>query len=168
MFGTFQPPRATNRRGAKTFVRQLRRRVFYGGSIDNASGRDGKRYAALPNAFRYRNDLVAGCTCNGRAVIGLASIKPENDRPLRQGDIVASLNGFKVVRSLSYGSRQLPLPRMQTPATSPGHPSSPAVTLGSCEAAKRGLRASGAYPNAPGRQKPEEPNLSVAVMGFSN
>jgi hypothetical protein len=82
-------------------------KVFYGGSIDNASARDGKPYSALQNAFLYREELVTGCTCNGKDVIGLASIKPENDKTLRPGDILASHDGFKVVRSLSDGSQKL-------------------------------------------------------------
>lgn len=82
-------------------------KVFYGGSIDSASEKDGKPYSALQNAFRYREELVTGCTCNGADVLGLASIKPENDRTLRSGDIVASHDGFKVVRSVSNGSPKL-------------------------------------------------------------
>ena len=75
--------------------------MCYDGSIDNASASDGKPYSALQNAFRYRKELVVGCTCNGKDVIGLASIKPENDKTLRQGDLVASAHGFKVVSSSS-------------------------------------------------------------------
>src|SRR3954471_15046014 len=33
-------------------------RVVYGSAIDNAAGEDGKPYSALPNAFRYRNEIV--------------------------------------------------------------------------------------------------------------
>lgn len=90
--------------GCKSLCPATETKVFYGGSIDNASARDGKPYAALQNAFRYRKEIVTGCTCNGKDVIGLASIKPESDRTLRQGDIVALHDGFKVVRSLSDGS----------------------------------------------------------------
>ncbi len=93
--------------GCKNLCPATETKVFYGGSIDNASARDGKPYSALPNAFRYREELVKGCTCNGKDVIGLASIKPENDGTLRRGDIVASHEGFKVVRSLSNGSPKL-------------------------------------------------------------
>ena len=35
-------------------------KVFYGGSIDNATAENGKSYSELPNAFRYRNELVSG------------------------------------------------------------------------------------------------------------
>ena len=46
--------------------------VYSGGSIDHAVASDGSRYADLDNAFVYRKQLVAGCTCNGRDAFGLA------------------------------------------------------------------------------------------------
>src|SRR6266851_4809862 len=41
-------------------------KVVYGSNIDNAATETGNLYSELPNAFRYRNELVAGCTCNGK------------------------------------------------------------------------------------------------------
>jgi hypothetical protein len=71
-------------------------RVFYGSPIDEAATETGSPYSELPNAFRYRTELVAGCTCNGRDQIGLAPIKIEDDPTLRKGDIVAGENGLLV------------------------------------------------------------------------
>jgi hypothetical protein len=71
-------------------------RVVYGSNIDNAATEAGKPYSELPNAFRYRNELVAGCTCNGKDQIGLAPVKIENDPTLRRGDIVARADGLMV------------------------------------------------------------------------
>ena len=71
-------------------------KVFHGSSIDNATAENGKSYSDLPNAFRYRNEIVAGCTCNGKDQIGLAPVKIENDPTLRKGDIVAGENGLLV------------------------------------------------------------------------
>ncbi|WP_354066975.1 DUF2865 domain-containing protein [Bradyrhizobium sp. OAE829] len=71
-------------------------KVFYGSNIDNAAAENGKPYSELPNAFRYRNELVAGCTCNGKDQIGLAPVKIEADPTLRKGDIVAGENGLLV------------------------------------------------------------------------
>jgi len=70
--------------------------VFYGSSIDNAASDNGKPYSELPNAFRYRNELVSGCTCNGKDQVGLAPVKIEKDPTLRKGDIVAGENGLLV------------------------------------------------------------------------
>ena len=71
-------------------------KVVYGSGIDNAAGEDGKPYSELPNAFRYRTEMVAGCTCNGKDQTGLAPVKIENDPTLRKGDIVAGESGLVV------------------------------------------------------------------------
>ena len=71
-------------------------KVVYGSNIDNAATETGKPYSELPNAFRYRTEIVAGCTCNGKDQIGLAPVSIENDPTLRKGDIVAGVNGLMV------------------------------------------------------------------------
>jgi Protein of unknown function (DUF2865) len=69
-------------------------KVFAGGNIDYAVAFDGKRYAELPNAFVYRKQLVAGCTCNGKTAGGLVSADVKSDPTLRPGDIVATNDGL--------------------------------------------------------------------------
>lgn len=71
-------------------------KVVYGGTIDSAATESGKPYSELPNAFRYRKELVAGCTCNGKDQFGLAQVKIERDPTLRKGDIVAEPGGLMV------------------------------------------------------------------------
>lgn len=71
-------------------------KVVYGSSIDHARTENGKAYSELPNAFRYRDELVAGCTCNGKDQIGLAPVKIDDDPTLRKGDIVAGTDGLMV------------------------------------------------------------------------
>ena len=71
-------------------------RVVYGSNIDSAVTAEGKPYSELPNAFRYRDELVAGCTCNGKDTVGLAAVKIEDDPTLHKGDIVASRDGLMV------------------------------------------------------------------------
>jgi hypothetical protein len=71
-------------------------KVVYGGHIDDAATESGQPYSELPNAFRYRKELVAGCTCNGKDQVGLASVKIEDDPTLRKGDIVAGVDGLMV------------------------------------------------------------------------
>jgi Protein of unknown function (DUF2865) len=72
-------------------------KVVYGGNIDDAATENGTPYSELPNAFRYRNEIVAGCTCNGKDAVGLAPVKLEDDPTLRKGDIIASDHGLVVV-----------------------------------------------------------------------
>jgi hypothetical protein len=71
-------------------------KIVYGSSIDAAETETGKPYSELPNAFRYRTEMVAGCTCNGKDQVGLAPVKIENDPTLRKGDIVAGEGGLVV------------------------------------------------------------------------
>ena len=71
-------------------------KIVYGSSIEQATTESGKAYSELPNAFKYRTELVAGCTCNGKDQIGLAPVKVEEDPTLRKGDIVAGAEGLMV------------------------------------------------------------------------
>lgn len=71
-------------------------KVFYGSNIDHAASENGKNYSSLPNAFRYRNEIVSGCTCNGKDTFGLAKVDIKDDPTLRKGDIVASEDGLLV------------------------------------------------------------------------
>lgn len=70
-------------------------KVFYGAAIADAASSDGERYTRLPNAFRYRNELVGGCSCNG-GVGGLAHIDVNDDPTIRKGDIVVGHDGLMV------------------------------------------------------------------------
>ena len=88
--------RASRAATCKSFCPASETAVYYGGSIDDAVSDRGKSYSDSPNAFRYRDEMVAGCTCNGGA--GLAPVKIEDDPTLRSGDIVAGENGLLVAR----------------------------------------------------------------------
>lgn len=70
--------------------------IFYGSSIDHATSESGKPYSSLPNAYRYRERLVSGCTCNGRDTVGLASISIGDDKTIRKGDMVVGEDGLIV------------------------------------------------------------------------
>lgn len=80
----------------KSFCPASETSLVYGNDIDDARTNTGKSYSDLPNAFRYRNETVSGCTCNGKDSAGLAPIKAEDDPTLRKGDIVASSDGLVV------------------------------------------------------------------------
>jgi hypothetical protein len=70
-------------------------KVFKGSTIDNARSEKGQNYTALTNAFRFRKELVAACTCNGKTT-GLAPVRLEDDPTLKRGDLVASEQGLMV------------------------------------------------------------------------
>ena len=79
-------------------------KLVYGDGIDEAETERGMPYSELPNAFRYRKEIVAGCTCNGKDSIGLASVRIEDDPTLRKGDIVAGAGGLVVVNRERRGT----------------------------------------------------------------
>ena len=90
------PDNSSKAESCKSFCPASDTKVVYGSSIDHATTENGKSYSELPNAFRYRTELVAGCTCNGKDQIGLAPVKIDDDPTLRKGDIVAGENGLLV------------------------------------------------------------------------
>jgi hypothetical protein len=90
------PDNATRVASCNSFCPASETKVFSGSSIDYATADNGKSYSDLPNAFRFRNEIVSGCTCNGKDQMGLAPVKIENDPTLRKGDIVAGDNGLLV------------------------------------------------------------------------
>lgn len=89
----------------KSFCPASETSLVYGSNIDDATTENGKSYSELPNAFRYRNEIVAGCTCNGKDPAGLAQVRVEDDPTLRKGDIVAGADGL-VVASRNANDRR--------------------------------------------------------------
>ena len=78
--------------------------IFWGSEIDNAVTSNGARYSGLENAFAYRKQLVAGCTCNGRDGFGLAQIGANQDPTLRADDVVATPHGRPTFKAASTES----------------------------------------------------------------
>ena len=78
----------------RSFCPASQTRLYSGGTIESAVTSNGSRYADLDNAFVYRRQLVAGCTCNGRDAFGLARLDAKSDPTLRAGDIVATKSGL--------------------------------------------------------------------------
>ena len=77
-----------------SFCPAARTKIFSGSTIDHAVAHDGSRYAELANAFAYRKGVVPGCSCNGKDAFGLVTMKAAEDPTLRQGDVVATEDGF--------------------------------------------------------------------------
>jgi len=90
-------------------------KVVYGGGIDRAYTDKGQPYSALPNAFRYRNETVAGCTCNGQTNGGLAKIDIKDDPTVRRGDQVANADGKLTAapKTLASAANYSPRPRVE-------------------------------------------------------
>ena len=89
-------------------------KVVYGGGIDHAYSDKGQPYSSMPNAFRYRNELVAGCTCNGMTSGGLARVDIKDDPTVRFGDKVANADGklTSAPRTTASAANYTPRPRV--------------------------------------------------------
>ena len=65
---------------------------------DAISTRDGKRYSALPVAFRHAGTADNTCTCRRPGQTHARLVSPYKDFTLRRGDSIMTTNGFKVFR----------------------------------------------------------------------
>ena len=83
-------------------------KVFFGSSIDSAYSQAGERYAESENAFAYRKELRADCTCNGRDPAGLAPVDLALDSSLRPGDVIATTDGLVAYSGVRIGNDQTP------------------------------------------------------------
>jgi len=81
-------------------------KVYFGSSIDSASTSNGERYAESDNAFAFRKELRADCTCNGRTPAGLAPVDLALDSSLRPGDVIATTDGLVAYSGAKSGSGQ--------------------------------------------------------------
>jgi len=83
-------------------------KVFFGSSIDNASAASGERYGDSENAYDYRKELRADCTCNGHNPAGLAPVDLALDDSLRPGDVLAATDGLVAYSGIRVGNDQTP------------------------------------------------------------
>lgn len=68
------------------------------GSIENARTEGGQLYSATATAFRYRDRLEPGCSCQSNVTQGLARLSLSQDHTLRTGDVVVTEQGVRVFR----------------------------------------------------------------------
>jgi hypothetical protein len=81
-------------------------KVFFGSNIDSASSATGERYADSENAYAYRKEIRADCTCNGRDSAGLAPVDLTLDTSLHPGDVIATTSGLVAYSGVKVGSGQ--------------------------------------------------------------
>jgi Protein of unknown function (DUF2865) len=97
---------ATPAQMCQAFCPATATRVFFGSSIDGATSGNGERYADSDNAYAYRKELKADCTCNGRSPAGLAPVDLTLDTSLRPGDVIATTNGLVAYSGVRVGANQ--------------------------------------------------------------
>ncbi len=82
----------------RSFCPNAPTQIFSGSKIDHSVAPGGRRYSEIPNAFVYREKMVADCTCDGKSMTGLVRLDPRDDPTLRPGDFVATGQGLMAYR----------------------------------------------------------------------
>ena len=59
-----------------------------GGKMETAADADGQPYTKLENAFRYRKEFVAGCSCKPEGMNWAEALSGVDDKTVKKGDIV--------------------------------------------------------------------------------
>lgn len=130
----------------------------YGGDIKSAVSVSGQSYMSLPNALRYRKEVVPSCTCKpagqswAQALAGI-----EDETTLKKGDILVT----------EQQAREMSLPRFNDPAQGggKGKPQAGKPQPGAAEAAAGGpVTATADAPLAPASEQPGQRQVRIIPM----
>ena len=75
-----------------------------GTDIERTVDANGQSYSKLPNALRFRKEVVSACSCQSQPGEGLADLPITQDLTLKKGDMVVSKTGVRVFK----GSNSFP------------------------------------------------------------
>ncbi|MFG1263312.1 DUF2865 domain-containing protein [Xanthobacter aminoxidans] len=128
----------------------------YSGDIKSAVSISGQSYMSLPNALRYRKELVPSCTCKpagqswAQALAGL-----EDETTLRKGDILVT----------EEQAREMSAPRPADQPKGKAGAKPPAGSTAAAEAAAGGpVAATVAAPLAPESEQPGQRKVRVIPL----
>lgn len=102
-----------------------------GGKMEGAFDVDGQPYTKLENAFRYRKEFVAGCSCKPEGMNWAEALQGVEDKTVKQGDIVvdekaaSDLNRAKSPEEAQAAAQALARQKQQKPAAAPRDTLSP-------------------------------------------
>jgi hypothetical protein len=98
-----------------------------GDSMQQAVAINGAPYTALPNAFRYRKEVVAGCSCRKPGESWAQALRNADDSStLERGDIVVTDENEKALTRIPASA--MPKRQPQAQSTTPGSAAAPAAT----------------------------------------
>ena len=112
-----------------------------GEGMEQAVSNSGQSYTALPNAFRYRKEFTAGCSCRRPGQSWADALKNADDATtLESGDIVVTDQNAK---ALSQAPKQAGKPQRASRRRRASRPTAaPAATgAGTADAARKRSRA---------------------------
>ncbi|MDI4665963.1 DUF2865 domain-containing protein [Xanthobacter autotrophicus] len=128
----------------------------YSGDIRSAVSVSGQSYMSLPNALRYRKELVPSCTCKpagqswAQALAGL-----EDETTLRKGDILVT----------EEQAREMSQPKFNEPGSAKGKGAAArAPATAASEAAGGPVAATAAAPLAPASEQPGQRQVRIIPL----
>jgi hypothetical protein len=96
-----------------------------GEEIEQAVSTGGAQYTALPNAFRYRKEIVAGCTCRAAGESWAQALRNADDSTtLESGDIVVTDKNAKLLSQIPASGKPPVRGAAPAPAATPAPPAS--------------------------------------------
>jgi len=118
-----------------------------GEDMQQAVSISGQAYTALPNAFRYRKEVVAGCSCRRPGQSWADALKNADDSStLESGDIVVTDQNAKALSqpkpSGKPGASTPPASAVSAAAAAPANPNATTSTVGT-DNSKRTVRTVG-------------------------
>ncbi|MFD1701834.1 DUF2865 domain-containing protein [Methylopila henanensis] len=103
-----------------------------GGQMEQATSVDGEPYAKLQNAFRYRKEFVAGCSCKPEGMSWAEALAGVEDKTVKKGDIVVdeqkALEMSRPGSAPGQSTRPNPQARAQRPASEQAPADAPFAT----------------------------------------
>ena len=88
--------------------------------MEQAVSASGQQYTALPNAFRYRKELVSGCSCRKAGESWADALRNTDDSStLESSDIVVTEKNAKALSQVPQGPGAKPTPNANTSAAKP-------------------------------------------------
>ncbi len=113
-----------------------------GEDMDQAVSNAGQPYTALPNAYRYRKEVTAGCSCRKPGQSWADALKNADDSTtLEQGDIVVTDQNAKALSQAPKQGGKAAAPAASQPSATAAAVSAPATS--SSDPAKRAVRTVG-------------------------
>jgi hypothetical protein len=115
-----------------------------GEQMEQAVSEGGQQYTALPNAFRYRKELVAGCSCRKPGESWADALRNTDDATtLESGDIVVTEKNAKALSQAPQGPGAKAGPNGTAQPNSAAKPASSTTNTPVTDPTKRKVRVVG-------------------------
>jgi hypothetical protein len=88
-----------------------------GEDVANAVSGTGRRYAEMPNAFSYRKQFNAACSCRAPGQSWADALRQSEDQTLERGDVVVTEERARLLSQPRFDAQGKPVPRLTNTST---------------------------------------------------